>query len=117
MHRVRRSEQADTLLEAHHHANPDALSLSDLQALLDDVQPPCPACGEASWSPVAAENLMFDTVIGAGSSGRAAFLRQKRPKACSRPTLPSTGTSVSACPLVPCNLVVVIGMKFHHGKG
>ena len=68
------ASRADTLLEAHH-ANPDALSLSDLQALLDDVQPPCPACGEASWSPVAAENLMFDTVIGAGSSGRAAFLR------------------------------------------
>ena len=68
------ASRADTLLEAHH-ANPDALSLSDLQALLDDVQPPCPACGEASWSPVVAENLMFDTVIGAGSSGRAAFLR------------------------------------------
>ncbi|MEC9204616.1 MAG: hypothetical protein VYB29_02970, partial [Candidatus Thermoplasmatota archaeon] len=45
------ASRADTLLEAHH-ANPDALSLSDLQALLDDVQPPCPACGEASWSPV-----------------------------------------------------------------
>ena len=68
------ASRADTMLEAHH-PNPDALSLADLQALLDEASPACPACGEVSWSPVKAENLMFDTVIGAGSSGRAAFLR------------------------------------------
>ena len=68
------ASRADTLLEAHH-PNPDALSMRDLQTLLDEVPPPCPACGAVSWSSVAAENLMFDTVIGAGSSGRAAFLR------------------------------------------
>ena len=68
------ASRADTLLEAHH-PNPDALPMGELQALLDEVQPACPACGATSWTPVVAENLMFDTVIGAGSSGRAAFLR------------------------------------------
>lgn len=68
------ASRADTMLEAHH-PNPDALPMSELQALLDEVAPECPACSAADWSPIVAENLMFDTVIGAGSSGRPAFLR------------------------------------------
>lgn len=68
------ASRADVLLEDHH-SNPDALKLTELQRLLDDAQPPCPACGAVEWSPIEAQNLMFDTTIGAGSSGRPGFLR------------------------------------------
>jgi glycyl-tRNA synthetase len=68
------ASRADTMLEGHH-PNPDALPMAELQTLLDDVSPSCPSCGASEWSPIVAENLMFDTVIGAGSSGRPAFLR------------------------------------------
>ena len=36
---------------------------------------PCPACGAQTWSEVSAQNLMFNTMIGAGESGRPGFLR------------------------------------------
>ncbi len=68
------ASRADTMLEGHH-PNPDALPMAELQTLLDDIAPACPSCGASEWSPIVAENLMFDTVIGAGSSGRPAFLR------------------------------------------
>ena len=68
------ASRADTLLEPHH-PNPDSLNGEDLQALLDDVSPKCPACGAVSWSPIEAQNLMFSTTIGAGSSGRPGFMR------------------------------------------
>ena len=68
------ASRADTLLEPHH-PNPDSLNLSDLQSLLDEVSPKCPACGAVSWSPIEAQNLMFSTTIGAGSSGRPGFMR------------------------------------------
>ncbi|MDA7492249.1 glycine--tRNA ligase, partial [Candidatus Poseidonia sp.] len=42
---------------------------------LDVSKPECPACGAMEWSPVEAQNLMFNTTIGAGSSGRQGFLR------------------------------------------
>ena len=68
------ASRADTLLEGHH-PNPDALKRDELQTLLSDVKPICPACGAQDWSNVSAQNLMFNTTIGAGTSGRAGFLR------------------------------------------
>ena len=68
------ASRADTLLEPHH-PNPDALKREELQKLLFDVQPTCPACGDQAWSEVKAQNLMFNTTIGAGDSGRPGFLR------------------------------------------
>ena len=68
------ASRADTLLEEHH-PNPDSLHLKGLQALLDEVSPQCPACGAVSWSLIEAQNLMFSTTIGAGSSGRPGFMR------------------------------------------
>ena len=68
------ASRADTLLEPHH-PNPDALKMDELQTLLDDVQPACPACGAQAWGAVKAQNLMFNTTIGAGDSGRPGFLR------------------------------------------
>ena len=66
--------RADTLLEEYH-PNPDSLTLLELQDLLDSVSPVCPSCNGKSWSKIAAQNLMFSTKIGAGSSGRDGFLR------------------------------------------
>lgn len=68
------ASRADTLLESHH-PNPDALKMEELQALLFETLPPCPACGAQTWSEVSAQNLMFNTMIGAGESGRPGFLR------------------------------------------
>lgn len=68
------ASRADTLLEASH-PNPEALSQDELQKLLTTVNPPCPNCVEQSWSEVTAQNLMFNTTIGAGSSGKPGFLR------------------------------------------
>ena len=68
------ASRADTLLE-NHHPNPDALSKSELQSLLKKVNPECPNCSAQNWSEISAENLMFSTTIGAGSSGRQGFMR------------------------------------------
>ena len=68
------ASRADTLLESSH-PNPDALSKSELQKILGDVNPSCPNCGAQAWSEVTAQNLMFNTTIGAGTSGRPGFLR------------------------------------------
>ena len=68
------ASRADTLLEPHH-SNPDSLSKDDLQQLLSNANPQCPACGANDWSPIVAQNLMFNTTIGAGKSGRPGFLR------------------------------------------
>ena len=68
------ASRADTLLESHH-PNPDSLSKSDLQQLLSTINPQCPACSASDWSPIVAQNLMFNTTIGAGNSGRPGFLR------------------------------------------
>ena len=68
------ASRADTLLESFH-SNPDSLNKEQLQSLLDQSQPPCPACQGIEWSEITAQNLMFNTTIGAGSSGRPGFLR------------------------------------------
>ncbi|MEC7168021.1 MAG: glycine--tRNA ligase [Candidatus Thermoplasmatota archaeon] len=68
------ASRADTLLEAYH-PNPDALSKSELQSLLDKENPDCPSCRSNDWNSIIAQNLMFSTTIGAGTSGREGFLR------------------------------------------
>ena len=68
------ASRADTILEPHHQ-NPGSLTKSDLQQLLSDINPQCPACGASDWSQIEAQNLMFNTTIGAGKSGRPGFLR------------------------------------------
>ena len=68
------ASRADTLLEEHH-PNPDALSKSELQNLLNEFNPPCPSCSSCDWGEIEAQNLMFSTTIGAGSSGRQGFMR------------------------------------------
>ncbi|MDE0869590.1 MAG: glycine--tRNA ligase [Candidatus Poseidoniaceae archaeon] len=68
------ASRADTLLESFH-SNPDSLTKDELQLLLVQSQPPCPACQAVEWSEITAQNLMFNTTIGAGSSGRPGFLR------------------------------------------
>ena len=68
------ASRADTLLESFH-SNPDSLTKDELQSLLVQSQPPCPACQAVEWSEITAQNLMFNTTIGAGSSGRPGFLR------------------------------------------
>ena len=68
------ASRADTLLKEFH-PNPDALSKSELQDLLVQVNPECPSCSAQEWSDVVAQNLMFSTTIGAGSSGRDGFMR------------------------------------------
>lgn len=66
--------RADTLLEKAH-SNPDSLNKDELDVLLQKHQPPCPSCATSDWSKVVAQNLMFNTTIGAGNSGRPGFLR------------------------------------------
>ena len=68
------ASRADTLLESYH-SNPDSLSLDELQDLLDESSPSCPACGAKNWGGITAQNLMFNTKIGAGNSGKEGFLR------------------------------------------
>ena len=68
------ASRADTLLEDHH-PNPDSLKRDELQSLLKVVNPPCHACNDPKWSEIKAQNLMFNTTIGAGDSGRPGFLR------------------------------------------
>ncbi len=68
------ASRADTILEPHH-PNPDSLTKLDLQQLLSDINPQCPACGASDWNQIEAQNLMFNTTIGAGKSGRPGFLR------------------------------------------
>ena len=57
------------------HPNADSLSKSELSRLILAHKPPCPSCGENSWGEITTQNLMFNTKIGAGSSGREGFLR------------------------------------------
>ena len=66
--------RADSLLEGLHN-NADSLNKSELESLLAKISPHCPECGEQNWSEVSAQNLMFNTTIGSGESGRAGFLR------------------------------------------
>ena len=68
------ASRADHLVEDVH-PNADALTKSALSELIQSHNPLCPSCGESSWGSIDAQNLMFNTKIGAGKSGRQAFLR------------------------------------------
>ena len=68
------ASRADHLVE-HVHPNADALSKSELSNLIMQIKPTCPSCGVSTWGEITAQNLMFNTKIGAGSSGRQGFLR------------------------------------------
>ena len=68
------ASRADHLVE-HVRPNADALSKDELGALIEEHNPKCPSCGSINWSSIEAQNLMFNTKIGAGSSGRQGFLR------------------------------------------
>lgn len=68
------ASRADHLVEDIH-PNADALTKSALSDLIKSHNPECPSCGSSSWGAIDAQNLMFNTKIGAGSSGRQAFLR------------------------------------------
>ena len=68
------ASRADTLIE-HVVANADALSKDELESLIAEYKPVCPSCGAIEWGSVEAQNLMFNTKIGAGKSGRQGFLR------------------------------------------
>ena len=68
------ASRADHLIEAIH-PNAESLSKDELGALISENNPPCPSCGESEWGQIEAQNLMFNTKIGAGSSGRQGFLR------------------------------------------
>ena len=66
--------RADHLVEEFH-PNAESLSRDELTSLIKTHNPSCPSCSDSSWGPVEAQNLMFNTKIGAGASGRQAFLR------------------------------------------
>ncbi len=68
------ASRADHLVEDVH-PNPESLPKNQLEELLQSSNPPCPSCGESGWGAVEAQNLMFNTKIGAGTSGRQGFLR------------------------------------------
>ena len=68
------ASRADSLLE---HAIPDAdaLTLVELEESMAHHSPHCPECDKISWSEVRPQNLMFNTQIGVGNSGKPGFLR------------------------------------------
>ncbi|MAH90198.1 MAG: glycine--tRNA ligase [Euryarchaeota archaeon] len=68
------ASRADHLIEDEY-PNADALSKDELSKLIAKHNPECPNCGDCSWGQIEAQNLMFNTKIGAGTSGRQGFLR------------------------------------------
>ena len=68
------ASRADHLVEDIH-PNADALTKDELAKLIQENNPSCPSCGASSWGQIEAQNLMFNTKIGAGASGRQGFLR------------------------------------------
>ena len=62
------ASRADTLIE-HLVSNADALSKDELESSIDEHKPACPSCGAVDWGKIEAQNLMFNTKIGAGKSG------------------------------------------------
>ncbi len=68
------ASRADHLIEDLY-PNSEALGRDELAELISKHNPVCPSCGEVAWGSIEAQNLMFNTKIGAGTSGRQAFLR------------------------------------------
>ncbi len=68
------ASRADHLIEDEY-PNADSFTLQELSKLITDLNPKCPNCNTSDWGEIVAQNLMFNTKIGAGTSGRQAFLR------------------------------------------
>ena len=68
------ASRADHLIEDEY-PNADSFAKNKLESLIKELQPQCPSCGDVNWANVEAQNLMFNTQIGAGNSGRQGFLR------------------------------------------
>ena len=68
------ASRADTLIE-NLVPNTDALSKDELESSIEEHKPSCPSCNAVDWDKIEAQNLMFNTKIGAGKSGRQGFLR------------------------------------------
>ena len=68
------SARADSLMEDTI-PNADALKLDELKEAMTHTPPKCPECNKISWSDVRPQNLMFNTQIGVGNSGKPGFLR------------------------------------------
>ena len=68
------ASRADHLIEDLY-PNVESLGRDELAELISKHNPICPSCGEVAWGAIEAQNLMFNTKIGAGTSGRQAFLR------------------------------------------
>jgi glycyl-tRNA synthetase len=66
--------RTDSLLQGYH-PSPDSLSGDELESELGQHNPKCPDCGATAWTAISSQNLMFNTVIGGGKSGRDGFLR------------------------------------------
>ena len=57
------------------HPNPDILTGSEIDELIQSSTVPCPTCGASDWKDARPMNLMFDTRIGAMKGGRTAYMR------------------------------------------
>ncbi|MDP6869695.1 MAG: glycine--tRNA ligase [Candidatus Poseidoniaceae archaeon] len=68
------ASRADHLIEDDY-PNSDSMTRDQLSKIIDEKNPTCPSCGKSDWGEIKAQNLMFNTTIGAGKSGRQGFLR------------------------------------------
>jgi len=66
--------RADHLIEEYY-PNADSLEKGKIARLITEHEPPCPECGKSTWGEIESQNLMFNTKIGAGKSGRQGFMR------------------------------------------
>ena len=66
--------RADHLIEGIEN-NPDAMSKQELAEIISCNIIICPECSEDKWSEITTQNLMFNTKIGSGKSGKEGFLR------------------------------------------
>ena len=66
--------RSDHLLEGLH-ANPDVLSATEFDSLIQENAVKCPTCKAANWQAARPMSLMFSTRIGAMKGGRPAYLR------------------------------------------
>ena len=66
------ASRADHLIEDEY-PNADSFAKNKLESLINELQPQCPSCGDVNWANVEAQNLMFNTQIGAGNSGKTRF--------------------------------------------
>ena len=78
------ASRADHLIEDEY-PNADSFSKNKLESLIKELQPQCPSCGDVNWANVEAQNLMFNTQIGAGLVKKTAKISDKAVNACSPP--------------------------------